>query len=157
MRRRTFTPPAFFFLGVLLGSALHIFFPIAVMVPARWNILGLLPLAVGIVLHLLAHKAFQQTDTTVDPYKKSDILITDGVFSVTRNPMYLGYLSILLAQTLLFGSLSPIIITVVYFVLVDRISIPAGEEKMAKDFGADWEEYRKKTRRWLQLFMYDSE
>ena len=149
MKQRYLTPPAFFFLGILLGSALHVFFPIALVVPTRWNALGLLPLALGIVFHLLAHKAFQQTDTTVDPYEKSDILITSGVFRVSRNPMYLGYLLILLGQALLYRSLSPFIVVLVYFLLTDRISIPAEEAKLAVDFGTRWDAYKNQTRRWL--------
>jgi len=149
MKHRYLTPPAFFFLGILLGSILHILFPLAVIVPPRWNTLGLLLLGLGIAFHLFAHKVFQQTDTTVDPYEKSDILITDGVFRVSRNPMYLGYLLILLGQALLYRSLSPFFVVMAYFLLTDRISIPAEEAKMAKDFSTGWEEYKKQTRRWL--------
>ena len=53
------------------------------------NLLGLLPLAVGVYLNLAADRLLKRYDTTVKPFQESTALLTTGVFGHTRNPMYI--------------------------------------------------------------------
>lgn len=48
-----------------------------------------------------------QAGTTVKPFQESTALITDGVFRLSRNPMYLGFVLVLTGIATLLGSLTP--------------------------------------------------
>jgi len=116
---------------------------------APWVLLGLVPIAIGIWINLAADKAFHVASTTVKPFESSSALVRNGVFGVTRNPMYLGFALILLGEALLFGSLTPFAIVVAFVIVMDRMYIAREEGMLAEDFGDDWASYAAKTRRWL--------
>jgi protein-S-isoprenylcysteine O-methyltransferase Ste14 len=128
---------------------LHFLFPVAWIVPPVWNLLGLVFLAAGVIMNLIADKAFHQAGTTVKPFEESSTLVTDGVFKISRNPMYLGFVLILTGTSMLLRSLSPFLIIFAYAFLVDRTFIRVEERMLAKKFGSSWEQYKSRTRRWF--------
>jgi protein-S-isoprenylcysteine O-methyltransferase Ste14 len=128
---------------------LHFLLPVYKIIPIPWNLLGILPLACGIALNLIADRAFKQSQTTVKPFEESTALITTGVFRITRNPMYLGYLLILLGVALIVRSMTTYAVILVFGILMDRVFIRVEEQMLEKQFGQAWLEYASKVRRWL--------
>ena len=124
-------------------------FPLVWIVPPLWNLLGLVLLASGVILNLIADNAFKQVGTTVKPYQESSSLVTSGVFQISRNPMYLGMVLILLGIAVLLRSLSPFLVIILFAILIDRIHIRVEEQMLEEKFGSNWEAYKTKTRRWL--------
>ncbi|HVN16881.1 MAG TPA: isoprenylcysteine carboxylmethyltransferase family protein, partial [Anaerolineales bacterium] len=96
-----------------------------------------------------ADKTFHQADTPVCPFEASSVLVTYGLYRFTRNPMYLGFVLILFGAFILLGSLTPFVIALAFVFLMDRMFIRMEEQKLAATFGAQWEEYKSRTRRWL--------
>jgi protein-S-isoprenylcysteine O-methyltransferase Ste14 len=127
----------------------HFLIPLAKVIPLPWTVLGLLPLACGVVINLIADKAFHKADTTVKPFQESSSLITEGVFRYSRNPMYLGFLLILIGVALLFGSLSPWIIIPLFVVLMEVVFIRVEERMLEEKFAQAWLVYKNKVRRWI--------
>jgi protein-S-isoprenylcysteine O-methyltransferase Ste14 len=142
-------PPTYLLIAILLMLALHFLVPVVRFIPMPWNILGLVPLACGIALNLVADRAFQRAQTTVKPYEESAALVTTGVFTFTRNPMYLGYVLILLGVALVLRSLLPFAVIVVFALLIDRVFIRIEEQMLAERFGQQWLAYAQKVRRWV--------
>ncbi|MCF7809561.1 isoprenylcysteine carboxylmethyltransferase family protein [bacterium] len=128
---------------------LNFLLPIKKLAPFPWNFIGILPLAFGILLNLIADKAFTKNKTTVKPFEESTALITDGAFRISRNPMYLGMTFILLGLALLLGRLSPLLIIPFYVLLMDLIFIKAEEKMLEKSFRDNWMNYKRKVRRWI--------
>ena len=87
--------------------------------------------------------------TTVKPFGEPSILVTDGVFRISRNPMYLGFALILMGVAVLMRPITPYIVIPLFVVLMDRGFIKAEEQMLLEKFGAAWLEYTKKTRRWI--------
>lgn len=114
-----------------------------------WNLVGLIPLAAGVALNLLADAAFKKAHTTVKPFQKSSALITKGVFSISRHPMYLGLVLILLGLAVLMGSLSPLIVIIVFAVLMEQVFIRTEEKMLGNQFGPTWNAYKNKVRKWI--------
>jgi protein-S-isoprenylcysteine O-methyltransferase Ste14 len=142
-------PTTYLLAAILAILLLHFTIPILHILPSPWNLLGLLPLAFGVWINLAADRAFKQAATTVKPFQPSSALIQDGVFRYTRNPMYLGFIAVLLGISVLLGSLSPYLVVALFAFLMDLVYIQS-EEKMLQDvFGSRWEEYRTRTRKWL--------
>src|SRR5690606_40755307 len=75
----------------LLPTPLHLWW-------LQW--LGLALLLAGVLLLILAAGLFRARGTTVDPTRSPDVLVTDGLYRLSRNPMYLGMLLVLLGFAL---------------------------------------------------------
>ena len=97
----------------------------------------------------MADSAFHKAGTTVKPFQESTALITDGVFRISRHPMYLGFVMIMVGVALLLGSLTPWLIIPVFAVLMEVIFIRAEEHMLAEKFGSAWLAYKEKVRRWI--------
>jgi protein-S-isoprenylcysteine O-methyltransferase Ste14 len=128
---------------------LHFILPGATVSTIPWSFLGLLPLAVGIVLNLVADKSFRMHKTSVKPLEESTALITTGLFRVTRHPMYLGFVLILLGIAMLMGSLTPYLVVLIFAVFMEIIFIRFEEKKLEAAFGEAWLDYRARVRRWI--------
>lgn len=98
---------------------------------------------------MFADRAFKKVETTVKPHEESTTLITDGVFRLSRNPMYVGFVLILLGIAIFVGSLTPYAVVIVFPILMDRIFIRGEERMLEETFGGAWLEYKKKVRRWI--------
>jgi protein-S-isoprenylcysteine O-methyltransferase Ste14 len=142
-------PPTYLLVAIVVMLALHFLLPAIQIIPGPWNILGVVPLACGIALNLVADKAFREAATTVKPFEESTVVITTGVFRITRNPMYLGYVLILIGVALIVRSLTPYAVIPVFAVLMDRVFIRVEEQMLEAKFGQAWLGYAKKVRRWV--------
>jgi protein-S-isoprenylcysteine O-methyltransferase Ste14 len=100
-------------------------------------------------MNLLADQAFKKHSTTVKPFEESTELVTSGVFSITRNPMYLGMTLILLGIATMLGSATAFLVVPLLAVLLDRIFISPEEEMLDETFGQQFRQYRGRVRRWL--------
>jgi protein-S-isoprenylcysteine O-methyltransferase Ste14 len=112
-----------------------------------WNLFGLLPLGFGLVVTLSADRAFQRVGTTVHPYKEPSQLIAHGAFRYSRNPMYLGFVLILLGMAVLLSSLSPFAVVLGFALAMDIVFIRVEERILAAMFGEDWARYQRRVRK----------
>ena len=149
MKSTKIMPPSWLLIAIIAMLILHFLFPIAWIIPPLWNLIGLVFLASGMVLNLIADNSFRQIGTTVKPYQESSSLVTRGVFQISRNPMYLGMVFILVGIALLLRSLSPFLMIIPFAILIDQTYIRVEERMLAATFGTSWEAYKAKTRRWL--------
>ena len=137
-RKKRILPPSYFFAALVLMAVLHFFFPVAQLVPYPWRLIGLAPLLVGFALELIADRAFKKHKTTVKPFQESAKLITDGVFRLSRNPMYLGLVLILAGIATLMGSLTPYGVIPVFAVLLDRVFVKVEQRMLEEKFREAW-------------------
>jgi len=115
------------------------------------EIIGGLILFLGVATAVLAIILFKKEKTTVNPMKPEETttLITTGIFSITRNPMYLGLFFVTFSTVLFFGSWFGIIILMFFVWYITKFQIIPEEEAMEKLFGVKYDEYRQKVRRWI--------
>lgn len=105
----------------------------------------------GIALLVVAAGLFRRKGTTVNPTKEPNILVTGGIYRMTRNPMYLGMLMILIGFPFVAGSLAGLLFPVCFFLYMDRVVIPKEEKVMEGVFGQEYREYKCQTRRWVGM------
>ena len=149
MRKKKILPPTYFLISILLIVIFHFTLPLYQLIFFPFNLIGLLPLLFGIVLNLKADGDFKNLGTTVKPFEKSSVLVTGGVFGLSRHPMYLGMTSILLGTSLLLGSIIPFVVVAIFAFLMEKNFIKT-EEKMLHDaFGEEYLKYKKKVRKWI--------
>lgn len=96
---------------------------------------------------------FRGVGTTVDPLDpgRARALVTDGVNSVTRNPMYVGMAGLLVAHGLWRGSWASCLPAAAFVAAIDRLQVPAEEVALTERFGAEYTTYRGRVPRWIGL------
>ena len=149
MKNKGPLPPTCLFIAIVAMAALHFLAPAVKLISFPWTLSGIVPFAVGIVLNLLADRAFKIRRTTVKPFKESSALVTGGVFRITRHPMYLGFVMILIGIALFMGSVTPFGVALVFAVLMDVKFIRIEERMLEEKFGELWLKYRREVRRWI--------
>ena len=147
--KRKILPPVYFLGALLTMGALHVLAPVYRYWTFPVALVGLVPLALGIIVNIVADRKFLNHNTTVKPFERSSALVRSFPFSVSRNPMYVGITAMLLGVAMLMGTASPLVPVLVFPILMDRLFVRAEEAMLAEAFGADWEEYRASVRRWI--------
>jgi protein-S-isoprenylcysteine O-methyltransferase Ste14 len=142
-------PPVWFLLAIVGAFVLARFAPVAVLVPWPWSYLGLTLVAAGLMLAIAGNRRFRLRGTSVVPFTPSSALVTDGVFRFTRNPMYLGLLVVLLGVVIAVGAVSALAVVAALAILLHRRFVLPEEALMRKQFGAEYEAYCGRVRRWL--------
>ena len=104
---------------------------------------------IGFGIMLRAWWLFRQAGTAICPTAQTTTLITRDVFRLTRNPMYLGIVMMMLGIAAATGGLPFYVAAATYFLIIDSVFCPYEEEKLARDFGTGFERYRRQVRRWL--------
>jgi len=144
-----FLPPTAFLLCLIGALVLHYTVPIVLLIGWPINLTGLLFAGLGIFLLLSGNNSFARAQTNINTFRPPDTLVTGGVFRFTRNPMYLGFLFVLLGASILLGSLSPLLTVALFFLLANFWYIPFEERTCEQKLGAEYLAYKKKTRRWI--------
>ena len=98
---------------------------------------------------MIADAAFKREKTTVKPFEKSTALVVSGVFTISRHPMYLGMVIILLGIAILMGTLTPFIVVVIFGILMELVFVEPEERMLEEQFGATWIAYKMKVRKWV--------
>jgi protein-S-isoprenylcysteine O-methyltransferase Ste14 len=137
------------YVAIVLIIVLHVLIPGAQIISSPWRYLGLLPVLMGAALNLLADQAFKQHKTTVKPFEESTFMVTSGVFRISRNPMYLGFVLLLTGIVILLGSATPWLVVAGFPVLMESLFIRIEEVMLEAQFGSTWLEYKQRVRRWF--------
>ncbi|HRK23877.1 MAG TPA: isoprenylcysteine carboxylmethyltransferase family protein [Beijerinckiaceae bacterium] len=114
---------------------------------AAAGLLALTGAAAGIVGVL----AFRAAQTTVHPMhpEQTSRMVTDGIYRWSRNPMYLGLALLLAALVLWWRAPAGLLVLAGFVVYMNRFQIMPEERALAAKFGAEFDRYAAKVRRWL--------
>jgi protein-S-isoprenylcysteine O-methyltransferase Ste14 len=95
--------------------------------------------------------AFRRAKTTVDPFKpeRASSLVTFGVYRMTRNPMYVGLLMVLIGWAVFLVNVWSALGPLVFVAYITRFQIQPEEGALASLFGEAYASYKSRVRRWL--------
>ncbi len=139
-------PPVILLASIVLQIILLFSFPISVDLS---SLLGLILILSGISLVFVSFRFMRKMKTTFIPDGTPEVLISSGPFKFSRNPIYLGMLTVLVGVAFLMSSLSAIIIAFVFGIIINFTWIAHEEKKLHELFSEDWENYSSKVRRWI--------
>jgi protein-S-isoprenylcysteine O-methyltransferase Ste14 len=142
-------PPTLFYCCIVLMLLLAWMWPVSTFIRFPINLLGIVPLLLGLGMAVWGSRKFSEVGTTIKTFDEPGRLVTDGLFRITRNPMYLGFVLALLGVWILLGSLSPVAGVILFVVVADRWYIRFEERVLTETFGLEFEAYRARTRRWI--------
>ena len=104
----------------------------------------------GWILPVWAFRRFRLAGTELDPISEANhTFVTDGPFRLTRNPMYLGLTVATLGMAVWVGAWPMLAAPVAVFLTANFVHIPFEEAKMRRQFGAEFDDYVRRVRRWL--------
>lgn len=142
-------PPVLFIVAAVLMLFIHQYWPAVQLISAPYRLFGLPVLAVGLGVSAWHKQLFKRLGTNFNTFAEPGILVTEGMFRFSRNPMYLGFAIALLGLFVLLGSLTPLIIVLGFIIITDRWYIRIEEKAMLHKFGNQYFDYKKRVRRWL--------
>ena len=143
-------PPTILTLLFLVFNYILSFNSLKIEIPYKYFFTTLL-LILGLYIIIRSSRLFAKAKTSLDPLRpfKSTSLITNDIYKYSRNPMYFGYLLILLSSSVYLGNVISIIIIPLFIFIIHFIQIKPEEETLKDLFGPTYDEYFSKVRRWI--------
>ena len=142
-------PPILLLLHLLSAYLLNRFFPLSIEFPNVLSWAGYVLVLIGLALPFSAVIQFMQAKTTVDPHGSVTKIVTNGAYRFTRNPIYLGFVCMLIGFLFIFKSYWGLILSPLFIVLMNVLVINYEEAYLEKKFGEQFTSYTSRVRRWL--------
>jgi protein-S-isoprenylcysteine O-methyltransferase Ste14 len=144
-------PPVVALLCAAMGLALNLLVPSARILPPAALPVGLVLIGLGAALAVAAVVQFVRAGTTIEPLDpgKTTRLVVSGVYSFTRNPMYLAMLLAVLGIALMTRNPLALIGVVLFPAYITRLQILPEERALRAIFGEPFDSYCRKVRRWV--------
>jgi protein-S-isoprenylcysteine O-methyltransferase Ste14 len=149
VRKYKYVPVSTLGASIVTAVVLHYLFPVTILIPFPYNLLGLPIVGFAVYLVLQSVCLLLSHNTTVEVNRNPSSLVTQSPYNYSRNPIYLGLLLIALGTAITLSSLSSFIAPLIFFLVVNSIIIPFEENRLQKNFGIDYEQYKGSVRRWL--------
>jgi len=105
----------------------------------------------GVVLIGVGIASFRRAQTTVNPMKPDSAtsLVVSGIYRLTRNPMYLGFLLVLLGWAIFLSNALAFLFLPAFIIYMNRFQIEPEEKALTSLFGQQFVAYTSRVRRWL--------
>ena len=126
------------------------FYPMGLGFGGAWaDFAGGLLVGGGLVLMALAFAEFRKHRTTLIPHNTPSALVQSGIFTRTRNPIYLGDALVLAGLILRFDAVLALPLIPIFVWVIERRFILPEEARMRREFKAVFAKYERKVRRWI--------
>ncbi|MBS9777871.1 MAG: isoprenylcysteine carboxylmethyltransferase family protein [Gammaproteobacteria bacterium] len=144
-------PVAQVIISAITMFALAKTFPSKDLVIPEKNIISTVILFLGITITLLGVIEFRKKNTTLDPRhpEKTQQLVTTGIYRLSRNPMYLGFLITLISWFIALANIVSFMVIPFFVVFINRFQIKPEETLLLQKFSSVYSQYCKKSRRWI--------
>ena len=146
---RKIIPPVYLLASLILMFVLDRYLPVHKIITSPFHYSGILVGIFGLVLAANGVFSFKRAGTAIKPFETSTILVTDGLYQHTRNPMYLGLVILLIGVASYLGSLTPYLVIPVFFLIIQQCFIKHEEPFLENIFGQEYLDYKNDVRRWF--------
>ena len=118
--------------------------------PAR-HLFAMAAVTAGTAIAGMGFVSFRRAKTTVNPMKpdSSSSLVVSGIYRLTRNPMYLGFLLILIGWAIFLSNALAFLLLPAFVRYMSRFQIEPEEQALTSLFGQAFLSYRSRVRRWM--------
>ncbi len=142
-------PWVWFLLSLLAGLGLHRIVPLGFMPPEAGSIFGWVIVGLGMAILALSERQFARHRTSHDNRGITSALITTGPFRLSRNPVYLGLMIMLVGLAVTFNVLWLLISMPLAFLVIQFHVVPKEEACLQQLFPNTYTGYQSSVRRWL--------
>jgi protein-S-isoprenylcysteine O-methyltransferase Ste14 len=142
-------PPLVFLVGFLIGLLLEWLVPLDRLSGITVKCIGVAVATARGILALWGRATMHRAGTNIDPRAPALVVVSNGPFQFTRNPLYLSLVLLTLGIALAFDLLW-VIATLIPVVLIIHFGVILREERyLAAKFGQTYLDYKSKVRRWV--------
>lgn len=142
-------PPPFLFAGTFVLGLVLQRYVIDLLWSSFFEVPGLVLVGLGLLLMFVSVGVFWSRKTTILPNRSVTEFVVVGPYRFTRNPMYLGMSLAYAGLSFAFGPMWPFLLLPFAVLWVGRTVILREEEYLRRTFGASYEQYCKRVRRWI--------
>jgi len=140
-------PPVLLLIHVLSAFLLNWLLPFASTKPLEW--IGYVLVLIGLGFAFSAVNQFGKMHTTLDPHGSVNAIVTSGPYRFSRNPIYLGFVCMLIGLPLALGNYWGAVLSPLLMILMVQLVIQHEEAYLEKKFGEVYTGYKSRVRRWI--------
>jgi len=118
------------------------------------NLIGVIFLFIALFINILVYKSFQNHNTSHEPFSRPSSLIKKGLFSFSRNPLYIALIISEIALGFICDNAFLLGVAFLLFLTLDLLVVRDEEQILLEVFGKEYENYCKKTPRWFFPALY---
>jgi len=136
--------------GALIWALAHLLPQFAFSFPGQ-SILANSFFGAAIALGTVAIASFLTKRTTISPHtpQKTSTLVTTGLYSFSRNPMYLAMLLALIGFAIARGHPLGLLPVIGFIIVIETLQIRPEEAVLEEKFGEHYRAYKARVRRWI--------
>ncbi len=142
-------PPVIFGGFLAAGIAANQVWPVPLPTAGLWHWVGIMLIVSSLVLAGSAVRAMKRAKTDVSPHRPTTVVVCDGPFRHTRNPLYISLVMIFIGTSACLDSLTMLVLAIPFAITLDRGVIVPEEHYLERKFGDGYRNYRNTVRRWL--------
>ena len=144
-------PPLIGIIIFLFSLGIQVYIPISLvhLHNAFTRIIGWIFIGVAIFTGGWGVLRFFKTKNTVETFKPATSLQTTGIYTISRNPMYVGLVSLYMGSAFLAGNVWTLILTVLFIFILQAYVIRREEHYLEYAFGISYILYKNSVRRWF--------
>ena len=142
-------PPVLTLIHLVIAYLAKRYIPIPLVVPDALRNVGIALVFIGFFLGFGVVWEFRKSRTTLDPHGSVASIVTSGVFRFSRNPIYLGFVLMLIGFPLYAGTYWGLLLSPALIVSFNSLVIQHEEAYLEKKFGDVYVSYKSRVRRWL--------
>ena len=113
------------------------------------EVLGTILLVIGLIMIFWGMLTFAQAKTAILPMRPASRVVDHGPYAISRNPMYTGLALAYLGGAVAMNSVWAFVMFPLVILMLVRLVIQREENYLSSAFGEDYDNYRKRVRRWL--------
>ena len=142
-------PPVVYAIPLILGLVLHSFVSVTFLPETLKLILGLPLLGVGVFLMAKSFRTFRLSGTSQMVHKPTQVIVVNGPYRFSRNPMYIALTLIYTGISFSFNSLWPMLLLPIVLLVIHFGVIRREERYLEGKFGDEYLQYKAGVRRWI--------
>jgi protein-S-isoprenylcysteine O-methyltransferase Ste14 len=151
MNRRWISPPVAFAIAAIVMWLIGRNVEFGRYSFAHQTSIGIALVVLGVLIVVSSLRLFRAAGTTPNPMqpKNATQLVTSGAYAVSRNPMYVGDVVMLVGIGMWIGSVLNVATIAIFIWYIDRFQIADEERALVEIFSDQYEAYRRRVRRWI--------
>ena len=149
-RAGVIAPPPLIYGGIfLIGYLFQRAYPLPFLPEPFNSLIGASLIIISLLLAISGMSALKRAGTYIDPFKPTTVLVVDGPYRFSRNPLYLSLTFLYTGIAVLFNLCGPILVLPLALIIMQFGVIIREERYLEKKFGEDYRLYRAHVRRWV--------
>src|SRR5215831_10115376 len=142
-------PPFVYLTSIVLGVLIQLAVPLPFLPRTLAVPLGGSLVVVAIALFSSAVAKFRASGTPIPARKPTRVIVRNGPYRFSRNPIYLAFSLLQLGIAIWVNSLWLLATLVGAVALIHYVVVPKEEQYLERKFGAQYSDYKASVRRWL--------